>query len=78
MNRFGTYGRLYAPIDAKFLTITPSAYIGYIRWQDSTLPFNFHDYYSPDFGGIYTLNESTAEKYWGGADLTLTVKEIYK
>ena len=75
MNRFGAYGRLYAPIDAKVLTITPSAYIGYIRWQDSTLPFNFNDYYSPDFGGIYTLNESTAEKYWGGADLTLTVKE---
>lgn len=78
LNRFGAYGRLYAPIDAKFLTITPSAYIGYIRWQDSTLPFNFNDYYSPDFGGIYTLDESTAEKYWGGADLTLTVKEIYK
>ncbi len=78
LNRFGAYGRLYVPVDLKVLTLTPSAYIGYIRWQDSTEPFNFDDYYSPDFGGIYKLNEDTAEKYWGGVDLTLTVKEIYK
>lgn len=79
MNRFGAYGRLYTPIDLKILTLIPSAYIGYIRWQDSSLPFNFsNDYDSPDFGKIYAINETTAEKYWGGADLTLTIKEIYK
>lgn len=78
LNRFGTYGRLYVPIDLKVFTITPSAYIGYIRWQDSSLPFTFADQFSPDFGGIYTVDEKTAEKYWGGADLTLNVKEIYK
>ena len=78
MNRFSTYGRLYTPIDLKVLTITPSAYVGYVRWQDSTKPFNFEDSISPDFGGIYKLNDSTAQKYWGGAELMLSVKEIYK
>lgn len=78
MNRFSTYGKLYVPIDLKVLTLTPSAYIGYIRWQDSTKPFSFADSISPDFGGIYRLNETTAQKYWGGADLTLSVKEIYR
>ncbi len=78
MNRFSSYGRLYTPIDLKVLTLTPSAYIGYIRWQDSTKPFNFTDSISPDFGGIYKIDDKTAQKYWGGADLTLAVKEIYK
>lgn len=78
MNRFSSYGRLYTPIDLKVLTLTPSAYIGYIRWQDSTKPFNFQDSISPDFGAINMIDEKTAQKYWGGADLTLSVKEIYR
>ena len=78
LNRFSAIGRLYTPIDLKVLTLTPSAYIGYIRWQDSTKPFHFNDTTDSVFGGIYKENDKTAYKYWGGANLTLSVKEIYK
>ncbi len=77
-NRFSALGRLYTPIDLKVLTLTPSAYVGYIRWQDSTKPFVFENSISPDFGGIYRESEQAAYKYWGGVDATLAVKEIYK
>lgn len=78
MNRFAAYGKLYAPIDLKAATMTPALYIGYVRWENSSVPFSFQNYTSPDFGGVYRINDKSAYKYYGGAELTFNFKEIYR
>lgn len=78
VDRFSTYGRLYAPIDMKVLTFTPSLEIGYIHWLNSSTPFTFNSYTNPDFGGYYNVDGKSAYKYYGGAELNIAFKEIFR
>lgn len=76
--RFNAKAKLYFPIDLKILTLTPALSAQYTYWFDSSNPFTFDNSINPDFGGVYKMDDKSAQRYTGSADLSVAFKQIYK